>query len=91
MTEYETLRKDIARYLADGWQIDETDRRNDEYKIISPKGSVYDSHKLRFHKCSFCELDAEYCNHGEELLNEERTARQFLEKIIALAWKPRPK
>lgn len=73
----------IDWYLGQGWIVDHFPNEVIEYNIHAPSGSTFNSDDLPRYICPFCdELDPNWeegwCNHSEELLNEELNARNLL-------------
>ncbi len=80
----------VKDYLDKGWSVDYLQEMNGdrylEYNIISPSGSVFKSGDLIRGCCPFCDelspdWEESFCNHSDELLNEELNARNLLELI----------
>jgi len=73
----------IKAYLDNGWRVDYFEEKiKNEYQIISPSGSVFGNYDLTHWICPFCnqnnpQWDEDWCNHSDELLDEESEARNL--------------
>ena len=83
----ERLKRTINCYIFIGWRIDDytSDTSNSfDYLLIAPKGRIYNSDNLFYNECSFCESNEDTCIHEQELLNEEKSAKNLLNLIKLL-------
>jgi len=74
--------KTIEYYIQEGWKIEYNDS-DSPYFITAPTGSSYMCNDLIRNYCSFCdendpEWDESWCDHDQELLNEEKNAKNLL-------------
>jgi len=76
----------IRGYLNKGWIIDYFAELVNSHIIYSPSGSVFRSPDLEMGFCPFCDEDnpnwkETWCDHSQELLDEEANARNLLELL----------
>jgi hypothetical protein len=85
----EEISDKILGFFGKGWSVELASKDIPDNKIISPRGYVYETRKLRLNICTICEpRDSEaWCRHSDEDNREYEGALQLNKLIEDYEWK----